>query len=40
MHIVFQLYDVLRFGSTVFINVLMNISTLKLNNPTFKNFEA
>jgi len=40
MHIVFQLYDVLRFGSTVVINVLINISFPKLNNQAFKNFEA
>jgi len=31
MHIVFQLYDVLRFGSTV----LINISSPKLNNQFF-----
>jgi len=35
MHIVFQLYDVLRFDSTVVINVLINISSLKLNNLFF-----
>jgi len=40
MHIVFQLYDVLRFGSTVVINVLINISSPKLNNRLFFNFEA
>jgi len=40
MHIVFQLYDVLRFGSTVLINVLINISSPKLNNQFFFNFEA
>jgi len=28
----FQLYDVLRFNSTVFINVLINTSSPKLNN--------
>jgi len=32
MHIVFQLYDVLRFDSTVVINVLINIPSPKLNN--------
>ena len=40
MHIVFQLYDVLRFDSTVVINVLINISSPKLNNQIFFNFEA
>jgi len=35
MHIVFQLYDVLRFDSTVVINVLINISSPKLNNHFF-----
>jgi len=39
MHVVFQLYDVLRFHSTVDINVLINISSQKLNNHFF-NFEA
>jgi len=36
MHIKFQLYDVLRFDSTVVIDVLMNISYPKLNNQIFK----
>jgi len=40
MHIVFQLYDVLMFDSTVVINVLMNISSLKLNNQIILNFEV
>jgi len=40
MHIVFQLYDVLRFESTAVINVLTNISSPKLNNQIFLNFEA
>ena len=31
-HIAFQLYDVLRFVSTVVINLLINISSPKLNN--------
>jgi len=35
MHIAFQLYDVLRFHSAVVINVLINISSLKLNNHFF-----
>jgi len=35
MRIVFQLYAVLRFDSTVVINVLFNISSLKLNNQFF-----
>jgi len=34
-HIVFQLYDVLRFDSTVVINVLINISTPKLHKQFF-----
>jgi len=38
-HIVFQLYDVLRFDSTVVIHVLTNISSPNLNNQMF-NFEA
>jgi len=39
---VFQLGDVLRFDSTVVINVglLINISFPKSNNQTFQNFEA
>ena len=40
MHIVFQLYDVLRIDSTVVINVLINISSPKLNNQNIFNFEA
>ena len=40
MHIVFQLYDVLWFDSTVVINELINISSLKINNQNFQNFEA
>jgi len=32
LHIVFELYDVLRCDSTVVINVLINISSQKLNN--------
>jgi len=40
MHIVFQLYDVLRFDSTVVINVLINTSSSKLNNQIFFNFKA
>jgi len=39
-HTVFQLYDVLRFDSTVVINVLINISFPKLNNQIFFSFEA
>jgi len=35
IHIVFQLYDVLRFDSTAVINVLINISSPKLNNQFF-----
>ena len=35
MHIVFQLYDVLRFYSTVVIDVLINISSPKLSNHFF-----
>jgi len=34
-HKVFQLYDVLRFDSTVVINILINISCPKLNNQFF-----
>jgi len=34
-HIVLQLYDVLRFDSTVVINVLINISTPKLHKQFF-----
>jgi len=35
MHIVFQVYGVLRFDSTVVVNALINISSLKLNNQFF-----
>jgi len=35
MHIVFQLYGILRFDSTVVINVLMNMSSPKLSNQFF-----
>jgi len=35
MHTVFQFYDVLRFDSTVVINVLFNISSLKSNDQSF-----
>jgi len=35
MHIVFQLYDVLRFDSIVVINALINMSSPKLNNQFF-----
>jgi len=40
MHTVFQLYYVLRFDSTVIINVLFNISSPKSNNQIFTIFEA
>jgi len=40
MQIVFQLYDVLRIDSTIVSYVLINISSPKLNNQIFKNFEA
>jgi len=40
MHTVFQHYDVLRFDSTVRINVLIKISSPKLNNQFFYYFEA
>jgi len=33
-------FDVLRFDSTLLINVLINISSPKLNNQVFSNFEA
>jgi len=36
MHITFQLYDVLRFDSTVDIYLLINISSPKLKNKYFK----
>jgi len=32
MRIVFQLFDVLKFDSTAVINILINISSPKLNN--------
>jgi len=35
MHIGFQLYDVLRFDSTVVIDVLINISSPKLHKQIF-----
>jgi len=35
MHIVFQLYDVPKFDPTVIINVLITISSPKLNNQVF-----
>jgi len=35
LHIVFQLYDVLRFDSTVVINVLINIPSPKLKKTFF-----
>jgi len=35
VHIVFQLYDVLRFDSAVVINVLTNIPSPKSNNQIF-----
>jgi len=35
MHITFQLYDVLRFDSTVVIYVLIHIPSPKLNNEIF-----
>jgi len=40
MRIMFQLYDVLRFDSTVVINVLISISSPKLNHQIFYNSEA
>jgi len=40
LHIVFQLYDVLRFDSTVVINVLINTSSPKLNNQIFWKFKT
>jgi len=40
MHIVFELHDVLRFDSTVVINVLINISSTKLNNQFFVKFRS
>jgi len=38
MHIVFRLYDVLRFNSTVVINVQYIIP--KVKQPQFLNFDA
>ena len=35
MHIIFQLYDVLSFNTTVVIKVLANVLFLKLNNQFF-----
>jgi len=35
MRITFQLYDVLRFDSTVAIYLVINISSPKLNNQIF-----
>jgi len=35
MHIMLQHYDVLRFDATAVINVLINISSPKLNNQFF-----
>jgi len=40
MLIAFQLYDVLRFDSTVVFCVLINISSSKLNNQIFQKFGA
>jgi len=40
MHIVFQLYDVLMFDSTVVIYVFINISPPKLNIPMFFKFRS
>jgi len=40
MHTVFQIYDVLRFDSTVVINVLINMSSPNLNSQFFFYFEA
>jgi len=40
MQIVFQLLGVLRFDSTVVSNLLINISSPKLNNQIFFNFKA
>jgi len=38
---VFQLHDVLRFDSSVVVNVLINsILSPTLNNQTFQNFEV
>jgi len=40
MHIVFQLYDALRFDSTVVINVFINITSPTLNNQIFFKFQS
>jgi len=40
MRIVFQLYDILRFDSTVVIDVLIIITSPKLKNYIFFYFEA
>jgi len=40
MNIVFELYEFLRFDSTVIINILINILSPKLNNQIFFPFEA
>ena len=40
MHIVFQLYDVIRFDSTVVINVLINISLVKVKQPISFKFRS
>jgi len=38
LYVVFQLYGVLRFDSTVVINVLINISLLNLKKQLFSKF--
>jgi len=40
MHIVYQLYDVLRFDPNVVINVLINISYLTSKQPNISKFSA
>ena len=40
MHIMFQLHDVLRFHSTLVVNVLINIPSSKLKKQFFFNFEV
>jgi len=40
MHITLQLYDVLRFDSTVVNYVIINMLSPKLNKQIFQNFEA
>jgi len=37
---VFQLYDSLRFRSTIYINVLISMSCLRFNNQILQKFEA